>query len=109
VVRRHLRLSELKLPLDHSDADLEAAICRLLGLPAEALRGAVLASWVRKEAAIKWHRGSIAHDLRHWVWDGNRGGLQHLQRGWQPPSVLHLHDGWCCAVVGEAVEQAQWA
>ena len=87
----------------------EAEWQRLQGLPTEALRGAVLASWVRKEAAIKWHRGSIAHDLCHWLWDGNRGGLQHLQRGWQPPSVLHLHDGWCCAVVGEAVEQAQWA
>jgi len=34
-----LRLSELKLPLDHSEADLEQAILRRLRLPAEALRG----------------------------------------------------------------------
>ena len=32
-----LRLSELKLPLDHSPADLEAAICRRLGIGAESL------------------------------------------------------------------------
>jgi len=31
------RLSELKLPLDHGDGDLEAAICRRLGVPAAAL------------------------------------------------------------------------
>lgn len=34
-----LRLSELKLPLDHSEADLEQAILRRLRLPAEVLRG----------------------------------------------------------------------
>ncbi len=34
-----LRLSELKLPLDHSDADLQLAICRRLRLRPEQLRG----------------------------------------------------------------------
>jgi hypothetical protein len=34
-----LRLSELKLPLDHSDADLSAAICRRLRLKPDQLRG----------------------------------------------------------------------
>ncbi|MFN5698183.1 MAG: FAD-dependent oxidoreductase, partial [Cyanobacteriota bacterium] len=34
-----LRLSELKLPLDHSPADLEAAILRRLRQPAAVLRG----------------------------------------------------------------------
>ncbi len=34
-----LRLSELKLPLDHSDAELSAAVCRRLSLPPKALRG----------------------------------------------------------------------
>jgi uncharacterized FAD-dependent dehydrogenase len=33
-----LRLTELKLPLEHSEADLRAAICRRLGLPDHALR-----------------------------------------------------------------------
>jgi len=81
---------------------------RLQGLPAASLQREVLASWVRKEAAIKWHRGSIARDLRHWLWDDNRGELLHLQRGWRPSCALRLHDGWCCAVVGDAAEQAFW-
>ncbi len=34
-----LRLSELKLPLDHTDAELSAAVCRRLSLPPKALRG----------------------------------------------------------------------
>ena len=34
-----LRLSELKLPLDHSEADLQQAILKRLRLPAEVLRG----------------------------------------------------------------------
>ncbi len=33
-----LRLSELKLPLDHSDADLPAAVCRRLRIPPDQLR-----------------------------------------------------------------------
>ena len=82
---------------------------RLQGLPEAHLQPAVLASWVRKEAAIKWHQGSIAQDLRHWLWDDNRGELLHLQRGWRPSSALRLHDGWCCAVVGDAAEQGFWA
>ncbi|MBD2421994.1 FAD-dependent oxidoreductase [Cyanobium sp. FACHB-13342] len=34
-----LRLSELKLPLDHSDADLKAAVCRRLRLEPQQLQG----------------------------------------------------------------------
>jgi uncharacterized FAD-dependent dehydrogenase len=37
-----LRLSELKLPLDHSDAELSAAVCRRLRLKPEQLRSHVL-------------------------------------------------------------------
>ena len=81
---------------------------QLQGLPAEALRRAVLESWVLKEAAIKWQRGSIAQDLRHWRWDANRAELRHLQHGWTPGCCLRLHDGWCCAVVGHAADQGLW-
>ena len=34
-----LRLSELKLPLDHSEADLTAAVCRRLRLEPHQLQG----------------------------------------------------------------------
>lgn len=82
---------------------------QLQRLPAETLRRAVLASWVRKEAAIKWQQGSIAQDLRQWLWDDNRAELLHLQQGWRPCCSLRLDHGWCCAVVGDAVDQGIWA
>ena len=69
---------------------------------------AVLESWVRKEAAIKWHRGGLAHDLRHWCWQPSTGALIHRQRGWRPSSCCWLHDGWLCAVVGEAAPLGIW-
>jgi phosphopantetheinyl transferase len=68
----------------------------------------VLESWVRKEAAIKWQRSSLATDLRHWHWCAERQRLEHLLESWQPPSTLQRRDGWLCAVVGHAAEQAIW-
>ena len=68
----------------------------------------VLESWVRKEAAIKWQRSSLASDLRHWRWCADRQRLEHLLEGWQPPSVCVRRNGWLCAVVGQAAEQAIW-
>ena len=68
----------------------------------------VLESWVRKEAAIKWQRSSLATDLRHWHWCVEQQRLEHLLEGWQPPSVCVRRNGWLCGVVGQAAEQAIW-
>lgn len=68
----------------------------------------VLESWVRKEAAIKWQRSSLATDLRHWHWCVERQRLEHQLEGWQPPSVCVRRNGWLCGVVGQAAEQAIW-
>ncbi len=68
----------------------------------------VLESWVRKEAAIKWQRSSLATDLRHWHWCVAQQRLEHLLEGWQPPSVCVRRNGWLCGVVGQAAEQAIW-
>ncbi len=51
-----LRLSELKLPLDHHDEELPAAACRRLRVPREALRGHQL---VRRSIDAR-RRGAIA-------------------------------------------------
>jgi len=75
--------------------------------PAERME-MVLESWVRKEAAIKWQRSSLASDLRHWCWNANLQQLQHLQQGWQPACLTQVRNGWLCAVVGEAAEQGIW-
>ncbi|MBM5806288.1 MAG: 4'-phosphopantetheinyl transferase superfamily protein [Cyanobacteria bacterium M_surface_10_m2_179] len=81
---------------------------QLQGLAPERRREAVLASWVRKEAAIKWQASSLARDLRHWCWDAAQQRLLHLQEGWQPPCQCLQRDGWLCGVVGEAVEPGIW-
>jgi uncharacterized FAD-dependent dehydrogenase len=51
-----LRLSELKLPLDHSEADLQEAICRRLRIPPGALRSHRLV----KRSVDARRRGAIA-------------------------------------------------
>jgi len=69
----------------------------------------VLESWVRKEAAIKWRRSSLASDLRHWYWNPEQQELLHLLEGWQPASHCERRHGWLCAVVGQAAEQGIWS
>lgn len=69
---------------------------------------AVLESWVRKEAAIKWQQSSLARELRHWFWDHHRKNLLHLQQGWQPGSCCRRINGWLCAAVGEAASRGIW-
>ncbi|MEY3751177.1 MAG: hypothetical protein RLZZ631_1385 [Cyanobacteriota bacterium] len=81
---------------------------QLQRLAPEALRTAVLQSWVRKEAAIKWQGSSLASDLRHWQWDAAQQRLLHRQQGWQPSCVCELRDGWLCAAVGDAAERGIW-
>ena len=81
---------------------------RLLALPAAAQARALLESWVRKEAAIKWQGSALARDLRHWLWDGDVGELRHLAEGWSPPSVCREIEGWLCGAVGEAAAGGIW-
>jgi phosphopantetheinyl transferase len=81
---------------------------RLQHLPEQAQRSAVLESWVRKEAAIKWQRSSLARDLSQWHWDDEADALTHLQQGWSPSSICTSRDGWLCAAAGEGVDQLLW-
>ena len=81
---------------------------RLQALPPSLRNRALLESWVRKEAAIKWQRSALARDLRHWSWDGERCELHHLQQGWRPGSCCRSREGWLCAAVGSLLDQAIW-
>ena len=81
---------------------------QLLALPAEAQARALLESWVRKEAAIKWQGSSLAADLRHWLWDVERAQLRHLDQGWTPPSLCQEINGWLCGAVGQAAGGGIW-
>lgn len=81
---------------------------RLQALPSDHQPRALLESWVRKEAAIKWQGSALARDLRHWCWDGQRGELRHLQQGWRPGSLCLLRQGWLCGAVGAHLDQVIW-
>lgn len=81
---------------------------QLQGLGPAQLGAAVLESWVRKEAAIKWQQSGLARELRHWCWDREEQVLLHLERGCQPSSCCRLIEGWLCGVVGEAANRGIW-
>jgi len=77
-------------------------------LAPEARQRAVLESWVRKEAAIKWRGSSLARDLRQWQFDRDCQQLLHLGGGWRPACHGSLHDGWLWAAVGDGVGPGIW-
>lgn len=81
---------------------------RLLALKPQDQRRALLESWVRKEAAVKWQGSSLAQQLRHWLWDAQQQRLVHLELGLQPPVLCHERNGWLCAAVGEGVLEGIW-
>lgn len=84
----------------------------LQALPADALRPAVLRSWVLKEAAIKWRQRTLAAELRAWQYCHRSGQLRHGDEGLTPSSQAAETQGWHWAVVGDGAAAAQlklWA
>jgi phosphopantetheinyl transferase len=77
-----------------------AEVAQVNRLPPERRRGAVLTSWVLKEAAIKWRRRSLASELSRWRLDHDSGRLIHHEDGLQPECSSGLDGGWRWAVVG---------
>jgi phosphopantetheinyl transferase len=75
-------------------------VAQVSRLPPEQRPGAVLRSWVLKEAAIKWQRRSLASELVLWRLDHDSGRLCHRQDGLQPESSSGLDGGWRWAAVG---------
>jgi phosphopantetheinyl transferase len=74
---------------------------QLEGLSGDALRAAVLTSWVLKEAAIKWRHRTLAAELRQWVYNHVSGQLRHLGDGVQPDCQSGVWKGWRWAAVGQ--------
>lgn len=79
----------------------------LQGLPPEALRPAVLRSWVLKEAAIKWRQRTLAAELSAWHYGHRSGELRHLLDGCRPAAQAAACEGWQWAVVGDGAAQAR--
>lgn len=82
---------------------------QLLGLTREHRREAVLASWLLKEAAIKWRRSSLAAELSEWQLDHTTGRLRQLRLGLEPDSRSGRQGPWGWAAVGSGVARAAWA
>jgi phosphopantetheinyl transferase len=76
---------------------------QLDGLGEEALRQAVLRSWVHKEAAIKWRRRQLATELRFWRFDHLSGSLLHTAEDLRPECVSAAAGPWLWAAVGRGV------
>ena len=74
---------------------------QLRDLTGEALRQAVLNSWVLKEAAIKWRHRTLAAELAQWCYDHTSGSLQNLSDGAKPDHSSALQQDWRWAAVGE--------
>jgi phosphopantetheinyl transferase len=79
-------------------------VAQLNRLSPEQRRGAVLTSWVLKEAAIKWRRRSLASDLARWRLDHDSGRLIHRQDGLEPACSSGLVGGWRWAAVGAGAQ-----
>lgn len=76
---------------------------QLQGKQGDALRLAVLTSWVAKEAAIKWRRRSLAEELGHWCFDHDQRQLHHRLEGLTLAPRFGLQDGWLWAAVTPAL------
>ena len=76
---------------------------QLGGLGDEALRQAVLRSWVHKEAAIKWRRRQLATELRFWRFDHISGALLHTAEDLRPECLGAKAGPWLWAAVGRGV------
>ena len=79
----------------------------LESMPSEACRGEVLRQWLAKEAAIKWQRGSLAHDLLAWSWSGSDEVANHTRCGWRVCIRHHQWQDWLIAVAGNPALSGQ--
>jgi phosphopantetheinyl transferase len=74
---------------------------QLRDLTGDALRQAVLNSWVLKEAAIKWRHRTLAAELAQWWYDHTSGSLLNLSDWARPDHSSALQQDWRWAAVGE--------
>jgi phosphopantetheinyl transferase len=77
---------------------------QLAALQDEALRRAVLRSWLCKEAAIKWRQRGLAQELSSWCLDHELGQLSHGVEGIAVQPREGRLEGWCWAAVGPGLE-----
>ena len=73
----------------------------LKGLNGEKLNAEVLKLWVRKEAAIKWQRGSIFSDLSKWIFNLGTNKIENLLDGYKLRSFLINYENWYISIASD--------
>ena len=68
-------------------------------------REAVLEHWLRKEAAIKWQRGSLGRDLRDWCCQTDRSVVIHRVHGLVLQAQSWKQADWSLALVSAATDR----
>ena len=58
----------------------------------------ILKKWVVKEAAIKWHCGTISTHIGQWVWKNNSTFAYHKNLGYQVKVYNQNYDNWTYAI-----------
>ena len=61
----------------------------------------VLKLWVRKEAAIKWHRGSIFSDLSKWIFNFCTNKIENQIDGHKLRSFFINHENWYISIASD--------
>lgn len=85
----------------------ESERAQLAGLADEALRRAVLRSWLVKEAAIKWRQRTLAAELGQWCLDHRCGTLRHSGDGIRVQPREGAEGPWRWAAVGHGLGPLQ--
>ena len=70
-------------------------------LKSEKYRNEVLKLWVKKEAAIKWQRGSIASDLSEWVFRSNDDSALHKRLNINLNVCSHVYNSWYISIASQ--------
>lgn len=71
----------------------------LMALDQDDLQQAVLEYWLIKEAAIKWHNGSLARDLSHWSVSADGQSACHRGSGVEVFAQSRQIGPWALAIV----------
>ena len=72
--------------------------CEMENLTSSQAKELVLKRWVINEAAIKWQRGKIAHNINQWIWKNESSFAHHKKLGHTVKVYEQNHDQWTYAI-----------
>ncbi len=70
----------------------------ILNLKEDNINSEVLKLWVRKEAAIKWQKGSIFNDLSKWTYKLDTNTIENKSAGYSLNSCFMKFEDWYISI-----------